>query len=416
MSVFRRLASVMLAALVFVSGAALAQFADLSITKSVNNPTPNVGDTITFSVTLANSGPDTATGVTVQDLLPAGLTFVSATPPQGTYSSATGQWAVGAMAVGASATLTIQTVVTSPTAQDNTAAISSSDQSDPNAGNNNSSATVTPQQTDLALAKSVNNPMPNVGDTVSFTVTLANNGPDAATNVTVQDLLPAGLTFVSATPSQGAYNNGTGVWTLGTVTTATPQTLVIQATVASLGAKINTATITHSDQFDPNATNNTASATVTAGPLADLALTKTSSTVTPGIGANFTWTVTVSNLGPDTATNVTVQDLLPPGVAFVSAIASQGAYNNGTGAWTIGTIANGANATLALNVTAGPPATLTNSATVSHSDQSDANSANNAASSTVTIGTQTSIPTLSPWMLFLLMGMLVALGAKRLRA
>lgn len=114
---------------------------------------------------------------------------------------------------------------------------------DPNTGNNNSSATVTPQQADIALAKSVNNAMPNVGDTVSFTVTLANNGPDTATNVTVQDLLPAGLTFVSATPSQGAYNNGTGIWTLGTVTTATPQTLVIQATVASLGAKINMATI-----------------------------------------------------------------------------------------------------------------------------------------------------------------------------
>ena len=44
---------------------------------------------------------------------------------------------------------------------------------------------------------------------------MSNNGPDAATNVTLQDLLPAGVTFVSATPSQGTYNSGTGVWNVG---------------------------------------------------------------------------------------------------------------------------------------------------------------------------------------------------------
>jgi uncharacterized repeat protein (TIGR01451 family) len=58
---------------------------------------------------------------------------------------------------------------------------------------------------DLALAKSVNDPIPNVGDTVTFTVTLTDLGPDAATTVRVTDLLPTGLTFVSVTPSQGTY-------------------------------------------------------------------------------------------------------------------------------------------------------------------------------------------------------------------
>src|SRR6516225_12384921 len=85
------------------------------------------------------------------------------------------------------------------------------------------------QSADLALTKTVDMPTPNVGTTVTFTVTLTNSGPDPATNVTVQDLLPAGLTFVSSTPSQGTYNNTSGVWTIGTVTTATPQTLQIRA-------------------------------------------------------------------------------------------------------------------------------------------------------------------------------------------
>ena len=65
---------------------------DLSLTKSVNNATPNVGDTITFTVRVTNSGPDAATGVQIADLLPAGLSFVSYTASRGTYSDATGVW------------------------------------------------------------------------------------------------------------------------------------------------------------------------------------------------------------------------------------------------------------------------------------------------------------------------------------
>ena len=64
----------------------------------------------------------------------------------------------------------------------------------------------------------MSNPAPNVGDTITFTVTLTNKGPDAATNVEVSDQLPAGLSFVSAIPSQGVYGPGSGIWTVGTVT------------------------------------------------------------------------------------------------------------------------------------------------------------------------------------------------------
>ena len=96
----------------------------------------------------------------------------------------------------------------SAAARTNTATISDADQFDPNTGNNSASATETPQQADLAVAKTVSNPTPNVGDTITFTVTLTNAGPDAATGVEVTDLLPAGLSFVSATASQGSYDSG----------------------------------------------------------------------------------------------------------------------------------------------------------------------------------------------------------------
>jgi Domain of unknown function DUF11 len=68
------------------------------------------------------------------------------------------------------------------------------------------------------------------------------------------------LTLVSASPSQGTYNAATGVWNIGTVTTAFPRTLAIQAMVDAANPGTNIAAILHSDQFDPDGSNNTASA------------------------------------------------------------------------------------------------------------------------------------------------------------
>ncbi|GGH35921.1 S-layer homology domain-containing protein [Paenibacillus segetis] len=241
--------------------------ADLAITSTVSNATPNIGDTITFTVAVTNNGPDSATGVVVTDLLPAGLTFISATPSQGTYNSVTGAWTVGTVTVVSNASLTLQAMVVSPNAQTNTATISHADQLDPNTGNNTSSATVTPTlkqtEADLAITNTVSNATPNVGDTITFTVAVTNNGPDNATGVVVTDLLPAGLTFVSATPSQGTYASTTGVWTVGTVPVASTETLTLQAIVVSPNAQTNTAAISHADQFDPGTSNNSASVTVT---------------------------------------------------------------------------------------------------------------------------------------------------------
>src|SRR5262249_38239120 len=163
---------------------------------------------------------------------------------------------------------------------------------------------------DLSVTKTVSNPTPNVGDTITFTVTLTNTGPDAATNVAVADLLPVGLTFGSATPSQGTYNNPPGVWSVGTVTTTVPQPLHILATVASPGPRTNTAQISHADQFDPNGGNNSAAVTETPQQ-ADLAIGKTVSNPTPNVGDTITYTITLTDNGPDPATGVTVHDLVP---------------------------------------------------------------------------------------------------------
>jgi hypothetical protein len=79
---------------------------DLSIVKSVDNSTPNVGDNIVFTLTVTNSGPSDATGVLVNDLLPTGYTYVSDNG-SGAYSSGTGVWTIGNMINSETAVLNI---------------------------------------------------------------------------------------------------------------------------------------------------------------------------------------------------------------------------------------------------------------------------------------------------------------------
>ncbi len=357
--------------------------ADLSVTKTVDNATPNVGGSITYTITLTDNGPANATNVTLQDSLPAGLSFLSASPSQGTYNSASGIWTVDAIDDLSSATLTIAAMVVSPGPATNSVAITHADQFDPNPGNNAAGTTITPQQADLFVTKSVDNPSPNVGATITYFVTVGDNGPASATNVAVSDLLPVGLTFVSATPSAGTYDDASGTWTIGTVSPTTAQTLAIVATVASPIPQTNTATIAHSDQFDPVPANNAARVTVTPL-LADLALAKSVSNPSPNVGDSITYFLTLTDNGPNAATNAQVTDLLPSGLSFVANSPSQGTYNPGTGVWNVGTVNVGSPATLAIQATVVSPNTQNNTATITHSDQFDPNGANNTASALVT--------------------------------
>jgi uncharacterized repeat protein (TIGR01451 family) len=365
------------------SAIATPQEADLDLTKRVENPTPNVGDTITFTVALSNLGPDPATNVTVEDQLPAGLTFVSADPSQGTYSSTSGAWTVGTVTTTAPQTLSIQARVAAPAAQTNTAAVSHSDQFDPVAANNQATATATPQQSDLALTKTVSSPTPEVGTTITYRITLTNEGPDPATGVEVTDLLPAGLTFVSAALSQGSYDPTTGLWTVGTVSPANPETLAISARVVSFTAVTNTATVSAADQFDPDHANNTASVTAT-GQGADLAMTKTAAPGPFTVGQEITYTLTATNLGPSSDPGVILVDMLPAGVTFVSASVTPSAQSGTSLTFALGTLAAGQSDTVTLTVRAEEAGTLVNRVNVSGL-VADPDPANNTATATTTV-------------------------------
>ena len=141
--------------------------------------------------------------------------------------------------------------------------------------------------------------------------------------------MPAGLTFVEATPSQGTYTAPT--WTVGTLSeTGTPATLTMVATVTAPGALVNTATMTQQTEVDPNPANNSASVTLNAAESANLKVTKALTRSSPHVGELLTFNVIVANQGPSPATGIALTEVLSAGLAFESAAPSQGAYDPAT--------------------------------------------------------------------------------------
>lgn len=109
--------------------------------------------------------------------------------------------------------------------------------------------------TDLEVQKVVDNPATVLGGNATFTIVATNNGPGAATGVQVTDIIPPGLTFVSATPSQGTYDPQTGLWTVGNLAVDATATLQIVVTVNTANVVTNIATIAGA-QPDPRPENN----------------------------------------------------------------------------------------------------------------------------------------------------------------
>jgi uncharacterized repeat protein (TIGR01451 family) len=362
-------------------------YANLAVVKTVDFSTQTVGQNVVFTILASNLGPSNATGVVMNDLLPAGLVYVSHTASAGTYNPGTGVWTIGSLANGASRTLTITATVTSAgLPQVTNIATITGNEYDPQLTNNTSVVTVTPQLSDLVVIKTVDNGAQQVGGNVVFTIVARNDGPTANTGVVVNDPLPAGLNYVSHVATFGTYTPGSGVWTIGNLAVGQQYTLTITATVtgAAIPTVVNTATI-GGNVFDPDLSNNTSSISVSPNLAVDLGIVKTANNTTPLLGANVTFTLVVTNYGPQNGTGVIAQDLMPAGLVYVSHSTATGTYTPGTGIWAIGNLANGASATLTVTATTTQAAvpSVTNVGIVS-GKESDPNLTNNTDPETIT--------------------------------
>jgi uncharacterized repeat protein (TIGR01451 family) len=359
--------------------------AALSVSKSVDNPTPSTGSYVTYTVVVSNGGPAIARNVELTDLLPAGLSYQSHSASQGTYNNTSGLWSVGNLADGDRATLTITVQVTAagPITITNTATIPVINQPDPNLLDNTDNTSIyvgapPPNEADLSVLKYVDNHLPYEGETIVFTVVVENTGPATATNISVTDQLPGNLTYQSHSTLTGEYNSGTGVWIIPSLANGAAAMLTITATVnagTSGSATPNVATITALDQTDPDSGDNSAMAEFFPTAYeANLSVLKTVNNALPYEGSPIIFTVAVQNAGPVTATNIEVADQLPTAVTYQSHSATAGSYSDSTGIWAIPMLGSGAIATLTIRATvnAGTAgSTSFNTASVTASDQPD---------------------------------------------
>ena len=304
---------------------------DLEVTKTVDNSNVSVGTNCVFTITTTNKGPYKATGVNVNDVLPAGYTFVSATPSVGTWSAP--NWTVGSLTNGQSATLSIVATVNASGPYANTAIISGND---PDTDSANNTATVTPiVETNLLVTKTASSGTHNVGDNVTFTITASNSGPSNATGVKVTDTLPAGYTFVSATPSTGTWL--APEWTIGNLANGANTTLTIVAKVNATGSYANTASIT-GEQNDPTPGNNSGSATPTVNHVPVANNDDLSASPLNEDGANGTVNVLSNDTDPDGNPIAPVNGAGQFTVDLDPALSGiQTTYSDGKGVWTLNT-------------------------------------------------------------------------------
>ena len=198
----------------------------------------------------------------------------------------------------------------------------------------------------------------------------------------VSDATPTGLVFVSNTGDcTTAFPCALGVVPAGATRTITA-TFTVPITYPGLGPIVNVASVSATTP-DDTATNNTATVETTLNRNADVAISKSVSPAAVLVGQPTTFTVVVTNHGPARVTGLVVQDLLPAGLSFVSASASQGSYADATGAWTIGTLLNAQSATLTLEATVTVAGAITNRALVVAQDQPDPVASNNSAAAIV---------------------------------
>ncbi|UII81180.1 gliding motility-associated C-terminal domain-containing protein [Flagellimonas sp. CMM7] len=385
---------------------------DISVTKTADNLNPFVGNQIEFTITVMNSGPNTATGLVIEDVLASGYNLVSTATSAGTFDEITGIWAISTMPDGIAETLTIIAEVLPFGAYRNSAELIALDTYDPDSTPNNKLSAEDDQDTivpipdglaDLSLTKVVDDPTPNVGDVVEFTLNVNNNGSSDATGVVITDLLPSGYTYQSHITTAGIYDSNTGIWNInGTILNQSTETLVMLTTVNTptgiTDEYLNVATISASDLSDPNSNPNQgidvddlsdglddddeAIAFVTPQ-TTDIAVTKTVDNNSPNIGDQVVFTITVTNQGNLVATNIGVEEQLPSGFRLVTSQASIGVYDEISGFWEIEDLDVLETANLQLTVEVLDINDYVNTASLAFVDQLDTSTANDSDQASV---------------------------------
>jgi uncharacterized repeat protein (TIGR01451 family) len=243
------------------------------------------GQIITYTLAYSNAGQVDATGVVILDVVPISTTYVvdslaiytgtgwvSLTDAndgdQGTYITPTLIFTPGVtpgtVAGGESGVVRFSVQITNGLSAGDVI-LNQATLTQANASPQTSNLVATNiRSADLAVTKTASNATPYVGDPVAYAIAVANNGPDYIASVALSDPLPIGVTYQSHIASEGLYVPVTGLWSGISLNNGEAATLTITATVSAAGITTNTVVVQDSELFDPDASDNTATATISA--------------------------------------------------------------------------------------------------------------------------------------------------------
>ena len=286
---------------------------DNKITITPNNYSFNFEDVVIWTVNITNLGPNNSTGVVAYNVIPEGLILLNHNFGD-KYDSKTGVLNISELAAGENLVYTMTTVV------DKTGNITckvniTANETDVNLTNNYDEKTIhIDPAADLAVVKTVSDNTPNYPDYITWTITVSNNGPDIAHNVTVYDVLPSSLIYID---SDGDYDNNIGIWNIGTLNNGKTVRLNIRCKINRTGLTQNNVSVNGSE-FDYDLTNNYNEELIYVNKAADLSIVKSVNKSNVNYGDLVKWTLTISNKGPDNASNVVIVDVLPEGFIYIS--------------------------------------------------------------------------------------------------
>lgn len=318
-------------------------------------PILRLGNEITCTLTIPNTGTLSSAGSTLTDLIPVGALYVAGSTtlngaPVPDVLGVGGVGLVGPYTLGAlinspgepsgqiniGEAATVRFKVTSLTLPVINATVVDADGLGPipplNVRGSSSGAA-----TDLSIAQTDGQSSIAPGSDVTYAITVKNNGALTLESVRVSDALPPALQNPQWSASAGTYDAGSGEWTGLSLGAGQSVTLTLRARVSPLatGALVNSATVyPPSGVSDSNAANNSATDSDILAPLCDLGVTISDGAVSVAAGAPLSYLVTVSNAGPSALSDLTLTATLPDTLQNPLFAPEEGAYNAATGAWT----------------------------------------------------------------------------------
>ncbi|MFC7247636.1 hypothetical protein ACFQO7_34670 [Catellatospora aurea] len=386
----------------------VATAADLSVTKICKPDVPAPANTEGYcDIYVDNLGPSDAQNVTLTDVLTSAAPFevsrVRVSPgtcsatPTGPIRDLTLNCTLGTVPAGTRGVVRV-VVTAADVAQINDVATVRSTTADPEKGNNQATGRVDfVGSADLSLTKT-GDATADAGTDLTYLITVTNSGPSTARDVVVRDTMPAGVTFVSVSPSVGSCTNGQPnggrlECGLGNLASGASATITVVGHVAAdlvPGTILFNEAIVSGATADPDNSDVRASVPTEVTASADLSVTKSGTPDPVTAGDELKYTVTVANAGPSDAQAVVVTDTLPAGTTFVSSsgdavctadepgevVCALGTFPQGERQFTL-TVAVGADV---------PDGTLTNTVVVS-SPTPDPNTDNNTFTTTTAVET-----------------------------